>query len=565
MSLVGNLEDLGLGDILQIVSLSRKSGVLHLRCGDRAGTIVFFNGQVVQATSSDSHPDFGQLLVERQLISAGQLRDAQHQSRASGEPLSKVLTDRYEIDQDVVEQVLREQIEQIVYSFFSWTEGTFAFELYEAEEIQGEADPESLFDRGINPQWLAMEGSRRLDEQRHQQQEAGQGGAAVLSEGDDYVPEQVLPPEAPPPGSDTGAEGLGSGSLLYLVDDDARTRRLLADALKAHGFSVSTFPDGRACLTGLENLGEASPRPHLVVDLIMPRIDGSGILGGLELVERTSDHALGNPLVVLTDHANPEAEKMLADKGVRHLLRKPKKDDLNTRQGLAALDRLAGQIAAILGKKPKDAVKTPPGLVHLGRELLSEIGEEGMGEPGTDRPGSTSSPGLSLLKGMLQELNNPTLGGGVILLVLRFASEIMNRAVVFLVRDDAIVGLGQFGLEQCVADADRKVRRMKLPLDQPSVLTRALEAKSAVRLPFSDSEWDRYLQEQLGGERPEEAFIGPIFSEGRVVALLYGDNLPAQQGVGDTEALEIFLSQAGLAMEKALLERRLQLQGRNGS
>ena len=37
MSLVGNLEDLGLGEILQIVSLSRKSGVLQLNSRDRDG------------------------------------------------------------------------------------------------------------------------------------------------------------------------------------------------------------------------------------------------------------------------------------------------------------------------------------------------------------------------------------------------------------------------------------------------------------------------------------------------------------------------------------------------
>jgi len=42
-----------------------------------------------------------------------------------------------------------------------------------------------------------------------------------------------------------------------------------------------------------------------------------------------------------------------------------------------------------------------------------------------------------------------------------------------------------------------------------------------------------------------------------VVAVLYGDNLPDEKPIGDTEALEIFLSQAGLAMEKALLERRM--------
>ncbi len=36
MSLVGSLEDLGLGDILQIVSLARKSGLLSLRADPQA-------------------------------------------------------------------------------------------------------------------------------------------------------------------------------------------------------------------------------------------------------------------------------------------------------------------------------------------------------------------------------------------------------------------------------------------------------------------------------------------------------------------------------------------------
>jgi hypothetical protein len=58
-----------------------------------------------------------------------------------------------------------------------------------------------------------------------------------------------------------------------------------------------------------------------------------------------------------------------------------------------------------------------------------------------------------------------------------------------------------------------------------------------------------------------EIFLGPIISEGKVVAILYGDNAPQKRAIGDTESLEIFLSQAGLAMEKALLERRLRSKG----
>ncbi|HKK52148.1 MAG TPA: DUF4388 domain-containing protein, partial [Myxococcota bacterium] len=46
MSLVGNLEDLSLGDILQIISLSQKSGVLVLQSSQGEGRIVFRDGLV---------------------------------------------------------------------------------------------------------------------------------------------------------------------------------------------------------------------------------------------------------------------------------------------------------------------------------------------------------------------------------------------------------------------------------------------------------------------------------------------------------------------------------------
>jgi hypothetical protein len=158
---------------------------------------------------------------------------------------------------------------------------------------------------------------------------------------------------------------------------------------------------------------------------------------------------------------------------------------------------------------------------------------------------------------MLQELNNPSLGGGIILLILRFASELMNRAVVLLVKDEEIVGLGQFGIELDGESADGKVRNTRLPKAAKHVFTNALKSFAPYRSEPQKTEWNDYFFAQLGGKRPDEVFVGPLISEGRVVAVLYGDNLPDEKPIGDTESLEIFLSQAGLAMEKALLERRM--------
>jgi hypothetical protein len=76
--------------------------------------------------------------------------------------------------------------------------------------------------------------------------------------------------------------------------------------------------------------------------------------------------------------------------------------------------------------------------------------------------------------------------------------------------------------------------------------------------PPERTEWTQYLFGQLGGGVPEEIFLGPLVSEGKVVALLYGDNLPEKNPIVDTDSLEIFLAQAGMAMEKALLQQRLR-------
>ena len=40
--------------------------------------------------------------------------------------------------------------------------------------------------------------------------------------------------------------------------------------------------------------------------------------------------------------------------------------------------------------------------------------------------------------------------------------------------------------------------------------------------------------------------------------MLYCDNTPAGEPIAETEGLEIFIIQAGLAFEKSLLQRRLQ-------
>lgn len=403
MSLVGNLEDLGLGDILQILSLSRKSGVLALRGRSREGRIRFHNGQVVQATSSIFPENLGDLLLRKGLIDRPTLQQALAIQRQNTQPqrIGAILSAHFGISPTAIDSLVKEQVEKIIFSFFGWTEGSFSFDLLEPEERAAAAgNPlQLLLVPGLNPQWLALEGSRVLDEKQHRGESS------------------VTPAE-----DSTGAPG--------------------------------KFSD------------DQPPAP-----------------------------SAGTPL--------------------------------------------------------------PAALHDIGAELLRELGENGS----VARGKGPESPGLRLLRGMLQELNNPALGGGIILLVLRFASELMNRAVIFLVKEKEIIGLGQFGIEIAGEMSDARIRRMLIPRDEDSVFALALREMSSLKVHPGSGTWDTYLLKQLGGAMPEQIFLGPIISEDKVVAILYGDNLPEKKPIGDTEALEIFLSQAGLAMEKALLESRLRGEG----
>ncbi|MEA3543915.1 MAG: DUF4388 domain-containing protein [Thermodesulfobacteriota bacterium] len=352
MALEGDLEDLGLCDILQILSLSKKTGILTLKSQQGEGLVCFMDGQVIRATSSFFPETLGQLLCRAEIVTNAQVDEAlrYQQTLSVHQPLGKILVGQFHITSAQIEPVVAAQIETIVFSFFSWTEGRFSFRLEEMQAF------------------------------------------------------------------------------------------------------------GRALL---------------------------------------------NPL------------DFMLEKG------------------------LSSQRLVIKGKK----------ITELGRDC--EIDDESIERELVELQKYQNQQGLELLRGMLAELEHPEFGGGIILLILRYASEIMSRAIVFDVRGNQLVGLGQFGLTDLSVAADDIVRKMRLHVDAGSLFARVLKEKVVVRAALQNSAAEKSLQIFLNGT-PEEVFMAPLISDSKVVALLYGDNFPASQPIRTAKAFEVFLSQAGLAMEQAV-------------
>ena len=163
---------------------------------------------------------------------------------------------------------------------------------------------------------------------------------------------------------------------------------------------------------------------------------------------------------------------------------------------------------------------------------------------------------ISSLRALTQELRFPTSASEITLLILRFASEIFQRGILFMVGDKEIVGLGQFGLE--IERPDEKIREIMIPYEQSDFLNRIIVEKQPHKGRLEKDHITENLISQIGASWPQEAALFPIIAEARVVALLYCDNMTGGEKLIETEGLEIFIDQAGLALEKSLLQRKLQ-------
>jgi hypothetical protein len=127
---------------------------------------------------------------------------------------------------------------------------------------------------------------------------------------------------------------------------------------------------------------------------------------------------------------------------------------------------------------------------------------------------------------------------------------------IFMLRDDQAVGIAQFGLERAGGPDDRALQDIDIAADEPAWFREVIASRRAAHSAPTHAS-NRRLTELLGTDVPAEAYVAPIESGGRVAALLYADNLPGEAPIADTTALEIVLHEAGLALDRALLERAL--------
>jgi uncharacterized protein DUF4388 len=149
----------------------------------------------------------------------------------------------------------------------------------------------------------------------------------------------------------------------------------------------------------------------------------------------------------------------------------------------------------------------------------------------------------------------PSLRGEVTLGLLRSAASVVTRGLLLVLRGDEAHGSSQVGLGG--SDPDEVARRVRLPLGEPGVVADAVNRRESWkgRVPAGAAN-DRLL-ELLGGVRPNQALVVPMLLREGAGLVFYGDDGGSARPLGATDDLEWALLEAGLAMERDVLEHRL--------
>ena len=158
MAIKGSLREASLPDVLQLLTLGKKSGCLSVTHRSNFGYIYFDKGRIAYASIVNRRDRLGDLLVKTGAITQARLDQAiEQQGRERDRKLGEIMVSMGLLAREGLIAHIHTQIEEAVYFLFTWTQGTFSFEPDVAPDQQ-----DVLV--SINPESLLLEGARRVDE-----------------------------------------------------------------------------------------------------------------------------------------------------------------------------------------------------------------------------------------------------------------------------------------------------------------------------------------------------------------------------------------------------------------
>ncbi|MCK4234367.1 DUF4388 domain-containing protein [candidate division WOR-3 bacterium] len=160
MAFEGNIKDFGVADVLQLINSQGKTGVLTFHEKKEIISIGFENGMISSASHNRKGvlKPIGDYLVLTGKITNEELKRYDAISKKKGIPVVDTLVENNVLTREVLEKIIEFKIQEIVDELFTWKKGEYKFQL--GERLYSRSKYSVL----VNPQFLILEGMRRIDE-----------------------------------------------------------------------------------------------------------------------------------------------------------------------------------------------------------------------------------------------------------------------------------------------------------------------------------------------------------------------------------------------------------------
>jgi hypothetical protein len=520
MSFQGQIEDVAVTDVMQLIRLGGHSGTLSIRAGEEEALIGFERGRLVSAWSSRS------LRLGEMLLAAGVLDDPTLQraleaqdSERPRRTIGQVLVRQGAATPDVIRQVVGQEIERVVKEVLAWPAGTFDFALDDLTPLIEVSRFSGAPKVDLDTQQVILEVLQDMEEestraacQPPSPTEVAPGGAdsveefvQVLTKGGRKRPDAETKAVPEPTETDTAI------TTKNEVTERPRFQMVSPDAeLLAQINHLLAQSDDRMSAVGLRDagaslLGEAPP--IVVVDL------------------RYQAHAV-DTLTALC-RARPRASVVALFVG-----RAPLRDLYH-----------AG-VASITSAAPETVVACVRSVARQ-RKYLSN--EHAIAE------GVRAS--FARLRRIIVDLRSGLLATSVSLNLLNVVAESLDRGVLLVPDHDQLVTLGAFGQTALGEELLTKTQTLSFPVGASGVLCECLQDSHTRRTSYDSAGLPQAFRDVVDRPVSGEIAVLPVPGSEHVIAVIYLDNGARDRPVGDIEIFELAAFQLGLALENEFLRR----------
>jgi DNA-binding NarL/FixJ family response regulator len=584
MAFTGDLEQLPIVDIIQLVHTTRKSGTFFVKGSKGASKIVFRNGYIVGANHIDNSVRIGTVLVKTGAITVEDLKQAMAAMKNADEnrmPLLATLVQMGTLKREDALRGLKKLVVMTIVELMNWTKGTFTFD---TDTIVVSSDGEQ--DLAVDAQMVLMDALRILDE-RERDRAAGKEIPSFEAQYADVIPEESAG-EAKGERSTVTADDLGLADLdrlekkiprpvteMEIFDPVAIHRQKIKELLPGLSFEEQEafFSFLRKAATGKAAPDAAAKQANkaivlfsgdtLICHSVMTLCNGGGVLVFATDDEKELDRMVSQcllsgriPVVVFDNPAKSEGglsrEKIA---GLRNEVSRkyspvsviqfasPQDDEF-------ILQSYQEGVRAVLPKPSKEDRKETyiRDLIKFLEAFKSYIRsfQYGHDDAGID---------VKKLKEGITSLSKITVPSDAALVVLTAVSEMFERAVMLVVRASELIGERAIGTGSEKSMGPTPAHLLKVQLSKPSVFRDVID-KGQVYYGESGDETLRTFFAEIGKPWSPAIILLPIISDRKVVAVIYGDfGQKKEASPVRLDMLEILSLQAGIVLEYAVFRR----------